>query len=79
MACRNQMQQPSQIEQRVGPTEESPDWTILPIIVDESRNTPLKARRILLGGKTIAQNVSEFDVQFLGEIRDSPLERRVRA
>jgi hypothetical protein len=30
-------------------------------------------------GSSIAQNVSESDVQFSGEIWDSPLELRVRA
>ncbi len=70
---------PLPIEPRAGPTEEYPTLTLHAIITDELRSTPVKARRVVLGGKEIARDVSEFNVQLPGDIRDAPLMLQVEA
>ena len=61
------------IEPHAGPTEEYPTLTLHAIITDEFRNTPVQVQRVRLGGREIARNVSAFDVQLPGDIRDTPL------
>ncbi len=70
---------PLPVEPRAGPTEEYPTLTLHAIITDELRSTPVKARRVILGGKEIARDVSEFNVQLPGDIRDAPLLLQVEA
>lgn len=70
---------PLPIEPRAGPTEEYPTLTLHATITDELRNIPVKARRVILGGKEIARDVSEFNVQLPGDIRDVPLMLQVEA
>ena len=67
------------IEPRTGPTEESPTLTFHILVTDELRQTPVIARRVLLGGKEIAHNVSEFVMQLPGDIQDHPLLLQIEA
>jgi hypothetical protein len=67
------------LEPRTGPTEAVPTWTIQATILDQSRNTPVKADRVRLGEQELARNVSEFRVQLPGDIRESPLLLQIEA
>ena len=67
------------VEPQTGPTEEAPTLTFHILVTDELRRTPVTVRRVLLGGKEIAHNVSEFVMQLPGDIADHPLLFQVEA